>query len=162
MSEESRKFPIRTIKTIQGGKDFLKIIRDFILKLSYDPDSYEVEQSDDRVRWLIPLKESDELEIILDKPKSVSDATLYLGSLICVVPLKNLTNTLVTALELADGLVGTKISLVGRHLVISITSPASVITLNDLDYFYQLLITQKAWFTRLLMDELNWDAIPTD
>lgn len=162
MSEESRKFLIKMIKSVQGGKDFIKVVKDFILKLSFDPDSYEVEKTEDRIRWLIPLKERDELEVIIDKPKSSSDATIYLGSLICVVPLKNVIETLVTALELADGLVGAKIGLVGRHLVISITSPASVITAQDLEYNYQLLITQKAWFARLLMDELNWDALPTD
>lgn len=160
MSE--KKFKFDQIKTIKGGKDPQKLIENLILKVGFDPSAVLAESNDQRVRWILPVSEAEELEIILDSYRSLQDATVYLGINICAVPLKRVNETLVTALELADGLVGAKISLVGRYLVLSITMPAYSVNPEDLEYSYRLVLAQKNWFANLLLEELDLESLPVE
>ncbi len=160
MSE--KKFKLDQIKTIKGGKEPRKFIEELILKVGFDPSAVLAESNDQRIRWLLPISDSEDLEIIFDTPKSTQDATIYMGVDICAVPLKKVTETLVTALELADGLVGTKISIVGRYLVLSATVPAYSSSLDELEYLYRLILAQKNWFSNLLAEELDLESLPSE
>ncbi len=62
---------------------------------------------------------------------------------------------LTAALEIADGLVGIKVSLVGYYLVLSATLGAHEMTLEDLQYHYQLITSQRKWFVDALADDLG-------
>ncbi|MCS6961032.1 MAG: YbjN domain-containing protein [Deltaproteobacteria bacterium] len=154
-----KKFRLNQIKTIPGGKDPVIMLSEFILKLGFDPASLEVESNEQRTRWMVPLSETEDVEIILDSVKNPQDATIYIGVNICAVPLKKLTEFVVTALELADGLVGAKISIVGRYLVLSSTVPAYSATIDELEYIYKLVLAQKEWFLGVLSDELDIDTV---
>lgn len=157
-----KKFKLHQVKTIQGGKDPTKLLRELILKLGFDPASVEVESDDTRIRWMIPYSESEDVEIILDSPKSSQDATIYIGINVCSVPIRRVTETLAVALELADGLIGAKVSLVGRFLVLSVTVPAYSTSFDELEYMYKLVIAQRQWFLNLLIEELGLESVPVD
>lgn len=157
-----KKFKLHQVKTIRGGKDPTKLLRELILKLGFDPASVEVESDDTRIRWMIPYSESEDVEIILDSPKSSQDATIYIGINVCSVPIRRVTETLAVALELADGLIGAKVSLVGRFLVLSVTVPAYSTSFDELEYMYKLVIAQRQWFLNLLIEELELESVPVD
>ncbi|MCS6893914.1 MAG: hypothetical protein NZO16_05040, partial [Deltaproteobacteria bacterium] len=110
----------------------------------------------------IPLSDSEDVEIIYDSIRIPQDATIYIGVNICTVPLRKVAETLVVALELADGLVHAKISLVGRYLVLSATVPAYSTSLEEIEYFYRLVIAQRNWFLSILSEELDLEVIHSD
>jgi len=69
---------------------------------------------------------------------------------------------LAAALEIADGLVGIKVSLVGHYLVLSSTLGASGITVEELDYNFKLITAQQSWFRDALADEMGWESLPEE
>ena len=69
---------------------------------------------------------------------------------------------LAAALEIADGLVGIKVSLVGHYLVLSSTLGATGMSLEELDYNFKLIAAQQTWFREALADELGWEELPDD
>ena len=66
---------------------------------------------------------------------------------------------LAAALEIADGLVGIKVSLVGHYLVLSASMGAAGITVEDLDYNFKLIEAQESWFRDALSDELGMERV---
>lgn len=141
-----RKFAALNIKKIVGGKDPVRIVEEFILKIGSDPDKSLKDNTPQLIRWVIPLEDKKELEILLEGAKRPSEATIYLGMSALTVTLRGLQDLLVSAMEVADGLIGVKISLVGQHIVMSASLPAHGSSLEELEYFYELITTQRQWF----------------
>jgi hypothetical protein len=157
-----KKFPTLVVKKIDGGKDPLKTVEDFILRLGFDPESVEKEKSSDTARWMFSVDSEKELEVLLEGIRKPTETTVYLGINICTVPIRGASDVLATALEVADGLVGVKVSLVGHFLVLSASLSAVGITGDDLEYHYKLLSAQETWFRQQLVEELHWDDAPMD
>lgn len=156
MPGKVKKFSSPTIRKISGGKDPLRIVTDFILRRAVDPDTVEREKSQDFIRWVIPTSEGEELEILLEGLKYPGETTIYLGLPIATVPLKGLQEFILTCLEVADGLVGTKISLVASTLVLSATLAASGSSVEELEYHFNLLVGQQSWFRNELAEAYSW------
>jgi hypothetical protein len=155
-----KKFSGISIRKITGGKDPTRIIQDMIVSLDFDPKECEKSKTADGGRWVIPISDSQELEILADGLKNVQTGTVYLGLNICLVPLRDAHALLTVALELADGLVGIKVSLVGHSLILSATLGASGLTLDELEYHYKLITAQESWFKEKLLAELGWEELP--
>lgn len=150
-----RKFTELHIKKIIGGRDPIRIVEEFLLKLNFDPDETCKDKSPDQYRWTVNLDDGVELEILLESLKNPAESTIYLGINVMTVPIRGAYDVLVSALEIADGLVGIKVSLVGYYLVLSATLGAHEMTLEDLQYHYQLITSQRKWFVDALADDLR-------
>lgn len=151
-----KKFAALEIRKITGGKDPLRLIEEFIIRQGMDPQKSIADQSPDGTRWVLNLGEEEELEIIAEGMNRPSETTIYMGVNIATVPLKGSTDVLITALEVADGLIGVKLSLVGHYLVLSSSFGVSGMSIEDIEYFFALLTAQKAWFKETLAQELGW------
>jgi hypothetical protein len=150
-----RKFASIGIRKIAGGRDPLNVTKDFILSLEADPNKSCQQKSSENMRWLVELSEEDELEIILDGINTPAQSTIYLGINAYTVPIRNALEVLALALSIADGLVGIKLSLVNNFLVLSSCSSANDLSLEDLKFYYDLLISQRNWFIETLEAELK-------
>ena len=150
-----QKFAAVNIKKIVGGRDPIRVVEEFLLKLNVDPDKLLKDKSLDSARWLVPLNDENELEVLLEKIRLAQETTVYLGINVLTVPIRGSNDILAAALEIADGLVGIKLSLVGYYLVLSATLGGADITVDDLEYHYRLIIAQRRWFLDSLSDELN-------
>jgi hypothetical protein len=150
-----KKFAALNIKKIVGGRDPLRVVEEFLLKLNVDPDKVLKDKSLDAARWLVPLNEENELEVLIENARSAQETTFYLGVNIITVPLRGSADFIAAALEIADGLVGIKLSLVGYYLVLSATLGGADITVDDLEYHYRLITAQRRWFLDALSDELS-------
>jgi len=157
-----KKFAALNIRKISGGKDPVRLVEEFILRLGFDPEECDKEQEVDSVRWMLALGEEEELEVLLEGIKKASETTIYMGVNIATVPIRGANNMLAAALEIADGLIGIKVSLVGHYLVLSSSLGAASISVEDLDYHYKLITAQQTWFREALVDELGWDGLPQD
>jgi hypothetical protein len=152
-----KKFPTLNIRKITGGKDPKRLVEEFLLRRSFDPDKCEREGGPDGSRWMIPLGEGQELEILVEGLKKPAETTIYMGVNIAIVPIRRAHDMLVSALEIADGLVGVKVSLVGHYLVLSASMSAAGIAVDDLEYSFKLIEAQQGWFCNALTMELGWD-----
>ena len=148
------------IKKLSG--EALKIVEELIVRLGFDPELCEREKSVDTARWMVALDDQKELEILAENLRKAQETTIYLGINICTVPIRGVSDVLAAALEVADGLIGVKISLVGHYLVLSASMSASGISLEELDYYVKLLNAQEVWFRQELMVELQWDGLPEE
>lgn len=157
-----KKFPLLSVEKIDGGRDALKIVEELIVRLGFDPEVCEREKSVDTVRWMVAIDDQKELEILAENLRKAQETTIYLGINICTVPLRGVSDVLAAALEVADGLIGVKISLVGHYLVLSASMSASGISLEELEYYVKLLNAQEVWFRQELMVELQWDGLPEE
>ena len=157
-----KKFANINIRKISGGKDPVRLVEDFILRLGFDPDECRREQSQENSRWMVGLGEGEELEILAEGIKRPSETTIYMGVNIATVPVRGASDMLAAALEIADGLVGIKVSLVGHYLVLSASLGASGISVEELDYHYRLIEAQQIWFRDTLSDELGWETLPQE
>lgn len=155
-----KKFTLLNIKKIAGGKEPLHIIEEFILRLGHDPDTCLADESPDHSRWMIQVSDGEVLEMLLEGKKKPSETTIYMGINITTVPLRGAAEMLTAALEVADGLVGIKVSLVGHFLVLSSSLGASGLDIEELDYHYRLIVAQQSWFRDALADELGWEELP--
>jgi hypothetical protein len=160
MTGKIKKFATLNIRKITGGKDPFRLIEDLILRLGFDPAKCEREKNADNARWMVSLGDNEELEILIEGLKRPQETTIYMGVNICTVPVRNSTDVLAAALEIADGLVGIKVSLVGHFLVLSASTGAAGVTVEDLEYNHKLIVAQKNWFRDALADELEWDELP--
>jgi hypothetical protein len=111
---------------------------------------------------MVALDDQRELEILVENLRKAQETTIYLGINICTVPIRGVSDVLAAALEVADGLIGVKISLVGHYLVLSASMSASGITLEEVDYYVKLLNAQEVWFRQELMVELEWEGLPEE
>ncbi len=157
-----KKFASVQIKKITGGKDPSRLIEDFIIRRGFDPEKCVKEKSSDNVRWMIPMSEEEELEILIESLTKPTETTIYMGVNIIPVPIRGASEVLAAALEIADGLVGIKVSLVGHFLVLSSSFPTADISTDDLDYHYEMISAQQSWFREALADELEWEDVPSE
>lgn len=157
-----KKFAATNIRKITGGKDPVRLVQDFILRLGFDPDSCQRERTPENIRWMVATGEGEDLEILIEGLRSPTETTVYLGVNVATVPVRGASDLLAAALEIADGLVGIKVSLVGHYLVLSASLGASALSIEDLEYHYKLITAQRSWFREALADELGWEEIPTE
>jgi hypothetical protein len=145
-----------SIKKITGGRDTIKMIRELIFDLGQEPDQIKHESTPNMIRWMVPFEDGKQLEVLVENFAKGAETTIYLGINVCSVPLRGLTDFLVVALEIADGLIGLKISLVGNFLVLSTCLAERDISTETLNYNVKLLRSQELWFREALLKELNW------
>jgi hypothetical protein len=157
-----KKFPVMTIRKIVGGKDPVNLVEEFILRRGFDPNECKNEKTPEYTRWMLSLGEEEELEVLVESLKKPSETTIYMGVNVATVPVRGAHDMLAAALEIADGLVGIKVSLVGHFLVLSASLGLAGVTVEDLDYNYQLIVAQQAWFKEALAEELGWEHLPED
>ena len=154
-----KKFNQGTIKKITGGKDPVKIVEEFVLRRGFDPDEVKQDATAESHRWMLRLSGSEELEVLVEGLKRPSETTIYMGVNVVIVPVRGANDLLATALEIADGLVGIKVSLVGHYLVLSATLGAAGVSVEELDYHYKLIAAQQSWFREELANELGWETV---
>ncbi|MCB0317600.1 MAG: hypothetical protein KDD56_02505 [Bdellovibrionales bacterium] len=153
-----KKFSGLSIRKITGGKDPLRLVEEFILRRGFDPEESKRDLDGDNARWMLKLEDDEELEILVEGLKRPAETTIYMGVNVTTVPVRNSHEVLAAALEIADGLVGIKVSLVGHYLVLSATLGAAGISVEDLDYNFKLITAQQSWFREALTDELGWES----
>ncbi len=154
-----RKFAELNIRKITGGKDPVRVVEEFLTRRGFDPKECEKERTPEMVRWMVQFKQDEELEILVEGLRKASETTLYMGLNILTVPLRGSYDILATALEIADGLVGIKVSLVGYYLVLSSSLSASTLTHEELEYNLRLIEAQEGWFKETLSAELGWEEV---
>ena len=154
-----KKFAELNIRKITGGKDPVRVVEDFLSRKGFDPEKCQREKTPDLVRWMVQIKGEEELEILLEGIRKPADSTIYMGLNIITVPIRGAHDMLAAALEIADGLVGIKVSLVGHYLVLSSSLSATALTLEEVDYNYRLIEVQEGWFRDTLASELQWEDV---
>ena len=157
-----RKFAELNIRKITGGKDPVRVIEEFLSRRGFKPEECQKEKTAELVRWMVQIKEDEELEVLIEGLRKPSETTLYMGLNIVTVPIRGAYDMLAAALEIADGLVGIKVSLVGHYLVLSSSLSASGLTLEEVDYNYRLIEAQEGWFKETLNAELSWEEVVSD
>jgi hypothetical protein len=157
-----RKFTALNIRKIAGGKDPVRLVEEFILRRGFDPDQSQQQKTADHVRWMLALGNGEELEVLAEGLKTPAETTVYMGVNVVTVPVRGSSDVLAAALQIADGLVGIKVSLVGHYLVLSSTLGAAGLTVDELDYNFKLINAQQNWFREALTDELGWEALPEE
>ncbi|MBX7136336.1 MAG: hypothetical protein K1X83_00025 [Oligoflexia bacterium] len=154
-----KKFAVINIRKITGGKDPIRLVEEFILRRGFDPDECSKEKTPDNARWMLTLQNGEELEVLVEGIKKPSETTIYMGVNVATVPVRGSGDVLAAALEIADGLVGIKVSLVGHYLVLSASLGAAGMTVEDMDYHFKLIEAQESWFKEALADELGWENV---
>lgn len=157
-----KKFAELNIRKITGGKDPLRVVEEFIVRRGFDPDTCQKEKGNDNARWMIKIRDHEELEILVEGIRKPSETTIYMGVNIVTVPIRGAQEVLAAALEIADGLVGIKVSLVGHYLVLSASLGAAGVTVDELDYHLRLIEAQETWFRGALATELQWEQFPME
>jgi hypothetical protein len=157
-----KKFAELNIRKITGGKDPVRVVEEFLLRRGFDPDACQKEKGPDATRWMILIRENEELEILIEGLKKPAETTIYMGVNIVTVPIRGSHEVLAAALEIADGLVGIKVSLVGHYLVLSSSLGASGATVDELEYHFRLIEAQETWFRDALATELQWEKFPME
>ncbi|MCO6431659.1 MAG: hypothetical protein J5J00_12425 [Deltaproteobacteria bacterium] len=155
-----KKFAAINIRKITGGKDPVRLVEEFILRLGFDPDQALKERSQEHARWMLHVSEGEDLEVLVEGLKKPQETTVYMGVNIAAVPIRGAYDLLAAALEIADGLIGIKVSLVGHFLVLSASMGAAGLSVEELEYNYRLIAAQQSWFRDALADELGWEALP--
>ncbi len=159
-SPKAKKFAVVNIRKIVGGKDPLRLVEDFIIRQGFKPEICLQIKSQDSARWMIPLAEGEELEVLAENLLSPNDTTIYMGVNVFTVPIRGASDILAAALQVADALVGIKLSLVGHYLVLSASFSAAETSVEEIDYYYKLIQAQQGWFKDTLADELGIDNSP--
>jgi len=157
-----KKFTKRGLRSIAGGKSPLRIVEELIARKGFDPDECKTEESPSSVRWMFTVRDNCELEILIEGRESKEDTTVYLGLNVLTVPIKGANDVLAAALEVADGLIGVKVSLVGHYLVLSAGLSAQGVTVEDLEYHVRLIDAQEQWFREAVAANLGWDTSTED
>jgi hypothetical protein len=157
-----KKFAVLNIRKITGGRDPLRIVQDFISRRGFNPQECLKEETQDLSRWMFVLRGVTELEVLVEGVRKPAETTIYMGVNIITVPIRGAGEILAAALEIADGLVGIKVSLVGHYLVLSASLSAAGVTVDDLEYHLKLIEAQESWFRSSLATELEWDDFPLE
>ena len=157
-----KKFAALNIRKITGGKDPVRVVEDFIIRRGFSPDECRKEHSSDMTRWMFTLRDTVELEVLVEGHRKPAETTIYMGINIITVPIRGAHEILAAALEIADGLVGIKVSLVGHYLVLSASLSAEGISVEDLEYHLKLIEAQEVWFRNALAEELQWEDFPLE
>ena len=157
-----KKFSAFKVRKITGGKDPLKLVGEFITRQGFDPDECLSDHSPDTSRWVINVGDGEELEVLVESIRAPAETTIYLGLNVATVPIRGANELLAAALEIADGLIGIKLSLVNHFLVLSASLGVAGTTIEDLEYHYKLITAQQDWFKEALADEMGWETLPED
>lgn len=157
-----RKFTALNIRKIAGGKDPVRLIEEFILRHGHDPDGCTKQKTAESARWMISLGNEEELEILAEGLRTPAETTIYMGVNVVTIPVRGTHDVLAAALQIADGLVGIKVSLVGHYLVLSSTLGVAGLTVEELEYHFKLISAQQTWFREALADELGWETLPEE
>jgi len=157
-----KKFAELNIRKITGGKDPVRVVEDLLSRRGLDAAQCQREKTSEQIRWMLQLREHEELEVLIEGLRKPSETTIYMGVNIVTVPIRGAYDLLTAALEIADGLVGIKVSLVGHYLVLSASLSAVGISVEDLEYHLRLIEAQQIWFRDALAEELQWDEFPLE
>jgi hypothetical protein len=157
-----KKFATFNIRKIVGGRDPVRIVEEFIIRKGFDPEKCRKDKSADGQRWMIMLRDGEELEILVESLRKPAETTVYMGVNILTVPLRGAADLLAAALEIADGLIGIKVSLVGHYLVLSSSLGAGSLSVEELEHHFHLIEAQETWFRDALAAELRWEQFPGD
>jgi hypothetical protein len=152
-----KKFAALHIRKITGGKDPVRVVEDFISRRGFNPEDCRKENDADTTRWMFVIREEFELEVLVEGQRKPAETTIYMGMNIITVPIRGAAEILAAALEIADGLVGIKVSLVGHYLVLSASLGAAGISVEDLEYHLKLIEAQESWFRAAMAEELGWE-----
>lgn len=150
-----KQFAVLNIKKIAGGRDPVRVVEEFISRRGFTPEECQKEKTPDHIRWMIRLRDDEELEVLVEGLRKSSETTIYMGVNIVTVPLRGAFDVLAVALEAADGLIGIKVSLVGHYLVLSSSLPASGASADELEHHFRLIEAQEGWFRDALVGELG-------
>jgi hypothetical protein len=157
-----KNFAALNIRKITGGRDPARVIEDFLTRRGLNAAECQKEKTPEHIRWMLALRDNEELEILIEGLRKPSETTIYMGVNIVTVPIRGAYEMLTAALEIADGLVGIKVSLVGHYLVLSASLSAVGISVEDLEYNFKLIEAQQVWFRDALAAELEWDDFPLE
>lgn len=157
-----KKFAELNIRKITGGKDPVRVVEELLTRRGLDAAQCQREKTSEQIRWMLQLGENEELEVLIEGLRKPSETTIYMGVNIITVPIRGAYDLLTAALEIADGLVGIKVSLVGHYLVLSASLSAVGISVDDLEYHLRLIEAQQVWFRDALAAELQWDEFPLE
>jgi hypothetical protein len=152
---EVRKITPPTIRKLSGGKDPVRLVEEFLHRRGFNSEDCVEERTKDRIQWSVPLSDAEDLEITLEGIGRPPETTIYLGLNILSVPMKDAHRYLTTALIVADKLIGAKLSLVDYDIVLSVTAYAASIDMDELDYFYELILRQKQAVLDDITEELE-------
>lgn len=150
-----KKFSGLKVTKTSGGKDPIRLVSDFILNKGFDPEECLEETTSTARRWMLEVDDERSIEILLEDINKPQETTIYMGVNVATVPVKGLSDFLATVLEVADGLIGVKISLVGHFIVMSNSAGIANCTIDDLDWQFMLVMEQIPWFTNTLASELG-------
>ena len=157
-----KKFPGLKMTKLSGGKHPVNLVEEFITKRGVEPSECLSEKTADTVRWMLKVGEDEELEVLVESLSKPAETTIYMGVNIATVPVRGGYEMLAAALEIADGLVGIKVSLVGHFLVLSASLGLAGVTVEDLEYSYKLIEAQQTWFKEALSEELGIETLPDE
>jgi len=150
-----RRIAPTKIKKITGGKDPSLIVEKFMIRRGFDPEQCLHQKTSDISQWLVPHGDEEELEITLEGLSRSPETTLYMGLNILSVPIQGTQDFLVAVLSVADTLIGAKLSVVNYDLVLSVTNYTANMRIDDIDYYYELIIRQRDAVIDAIHEELS-------
>lgn len=142
------------IKKITGGKDPTKIIEEFMLRRGFDPAECLQQRTNQLVQWLLPLNDTEDLEITLEGLHRPVETTLYIGVNVMSVPLRDTAKFTYAALLVADTLIGAKLSVVNYDLVLSVTTYTSDFSVEEVEFYFEMITRQKTTVIDAITDEV--------
>lgn len=149
-----RRIGSTKIKKISGGKEPTKIIEEFMLRRGFDPAACLQQRTNQLAQWLLPLNDQEDLEITLEGINRPVETTLYIGVNVMTVPLKDTAKFTYAALLVADTLIGAKVSIVNYDLVLSVTTYTSDFSIEDVEYYFEIITRQKNTVIDAITDEV--------
>ena len=155
MTGKIKRLSSARIRKITGGKDPIRLVEEFMIRRGFDPEECLQQRTTDLAQWLVPLGDEEDLEITLEGLTRPPETTLYMGVNILGVPLRESHRFLVAALSIADTLIGAKLSLVNYDLVLSVTVYTANMGIDEVDYFYELIIRQKGSIQEAITEEVG-------
>ncbi len=150
-----RKIAPARIRKITGGKDPTRLVEEFMIRRGFNPEECLQQRTGELAQWLVPLSDDEDLEITLEGLNHPPETTLYMGVNIFAVPLSDCYKILVAALNVSDTLIGAKLSLVNYDLVLSVTVYTANMAVDEIDYFYELIVRQKNGVQEAISEQLG-------
>lgn len=150
-----RKIASARIKKISGGKEPVKVLEEFMSRRGFNPQDCLQQRTNQMVQWLLPLDEDEDLEVTLEGKNRSIDSTLYVGVNVMSIPIAEAQKFTYAALLVADTLIGAKLSIVNYDLVLSITTYASDLSVEDVEFYYEIINRQKSAVIDAITDELE-------
>ncbi|MCB0360625.1 MAG: hypothetical protein KDD44_13350 [Bdellovibrionales bacterium] len=152
-----KKIGTSRIRKITGGKEPLRMVEEFMIRRGFDPAECLQQRTSDIASWAVPVGEDEELEVSLEGMNRPPETTLYMGVNIMSVPIRECHQVVTASLTVADTLIGAKLSLVNYDIVLSITNYTANMSVNEIDYMYELIYMQKPGVLEAIHEELRSD-----